>query len=160
MLWQKYHIKKKKLYRFIPIKSTFIFFSQEWGVIFSLFVFCCFNIKNSNSVIQDYLYSAFYDTVVAKQLYRKLSLYNSHLSVDSVIVFYNYTNINSKLVLNLNEFLSFAGLACYCEDVFFFFTKINAILYAYLKLFKVFPQVIKVWKTVNKFHPNVICLFI
>ncbi len=27
-------------------------------------------------------------------------------------------------------------------------------------VFQVFPQVIKVWKTVNKFHPNCICLLI
>ncbi len=29
-----------------------------------------------NNSIQDYLYCAFYDTIVAKQLYRKLSFYN------------------------------------------------------------------------------------
>ncbi len=34
-------------------------------------------------------------------------------------------------------------------------TKTNAIFYAYLKLFQVFPQLIKVWKKVNKFHPKV-----
>ncbi len=36
-------------------------------------VFVIFNLFNS---IQVYLYSAFYDTIVAKQIYRKLSFYN------------------------------------------------------------------------------------
>ncbi len=27
-------------------------------------------------------------------------------------------------------------------------------------MFHIFTQVIKVWKTVNKFHPNLICLLI
>ncbi len=33
-------------------------------------------------------------------------------------------------------------------------------LYLFKIVFQVFPQVIKVWKTVNKFHPNLICLLI
>ncbi len=32
--------------------------------------------------------------------------------------------------------------------------------YAYLKLFQVFPQLIKVWKKVNKFHPKVFVIFL
>ncbi len=35
--------------------------------------------------IQDYLYSAFYDTIVAKQLYRKLSFYNRCIYCRNVI---------------------------------------------------------------------------
>ncbi len=31
--------------------------------------------------------------------------------------------------------------------------------YAYLKLFHVFPQLIKVWKKVNKFHSKVFVIF-
>ncbi len=35
--------------------------------------------------IQDYLYSAFYDTIVAKQLYRKLSFYNRFIYCRNLI---------------------------------------------------------------------------
>ncbi len=45
--------------------------AQTWVGCFSL----CLWSKTFNS-IQVYLYNAFYDTIVAKQLYRKLSLYN------------------------------------------------------------------------------------
>ncbi len=38
--------------------------------------------------IQDYLYSAFYDTIVAKQLYRKLSFYNISIYCRNLIYFY------------------------------------------------------------------------
>ncbi len=38
------------------------------------------------------------------------------LSVDSVIVFFIYTIIYSKLVLNLNEFLSSAEHKCYFKE--------------------------------------------
>ncbi len=37
--------------------------------------------------IQDYLYSAFYDTIVAKQLYWKLSLYNRFIYCRNLIYF-------------------------------------------------------------------------
>ncbi len=35
--------------------------------------------------IQDYLHSAFYDTIVAKQLYRKLRFYNRFIYCRNVI---------------------------------------------------------------------------
>ncbi len=35
--------------------------------------------------IQDYLYSAFYDTIIAKQLYRKLSFYNRFIHCRNLI---------------------------------------------------------------------------
>ncbi len=34
------------------------------------------NVQNHRNSIQDYLYSAFHETIVAKQLYRKLRFYN------------------------------------------------------------------------------------
>ncbi len=52
--------KNKTLYRLIPIKVTeLLFFCQEYGVIFSGFVFCCFNIKNNDSVIVFYIIPSF-----------------------------------------------------------------------------------------------------
>ncbi len=32
--------------------------------------------NNNNNSIQDYLYSAFYNTIISKQLYRKLSFHD------------------------------------------------------------------------------------
>ncbi len=46
--------KDKTLYRLIPIKATvyiYIVFVKSREFFFSLFVFCYFNIKNTNSVI-------------------------------------------------------------------------------------------------------------
>ncbi len=39
--------------------------------------------------IQDYLYSAFHDTIVAKQLYRKLSFYNRFVYCRNLIYLTN-----------------------------------------------------------------------
>ncbi len=49
---------------------------------------CCFRVLGGyiqlNS-IEDYLYSALYDTIVAKQLYRKLSIYNRFIYCRNLI---------------------------------------------------------------------------
>ncbi len=42
--------------------------------------------------IQDYLYSAFYDTIVAKQLYRKSSFYNRFIYCRNLI-YLTYDNL-------------------------------------------------------------------
>ncbi len=54
--------------------------AQTWVGCFSL----CMWSKTFNS-IQVYLYSAFYDTIVAKQLYRKLSFYNMFIYCRNLI---------------------------------------------------------------------------
>ncbi len=46
---------------------------------------------NSSFSIQVYLYSAFYNTIVAKPLYRKLSLYNRFIYCRNLIYFNNGT---------------------------------------------------------------------
>ncbi len=43
------------------------------------------NDEDNNNSIQDYLYSAFYNTIVAKQLYRKLSFYNRFIYCRNVL---------------------------------------------------------------------------
>ncbi len=50
---------------------------------------------NTFNSTQDYLYSAFYGTIVAKQLYRKLSFYNRFIYCRNLIYLkvYRYTSI-------------------------------------------------------------------
>ncbi len=58
--------KDKTLYRLIPIKAIvyLYFFVKSREFFFSLFVFCCFNIKNKNSVIVFYIYTIIYSKLV------------------------------------------------------------------------------------------------
>ncbi len=57
--------------------------------------------------IQDYLYSAYYDTIVAKQLYRKLSFYNRFIYCRNLI-YLTYV----KIWLILYTVLSVSPLSC------------------------------------------------
>ncbi len=84
--------KNKTLYRLIPIKVTeLLFFCQEYGVIFSGFVFCCFNIKNNDMVqVQVSRAARMSFTIQTNQIYN--IIYSLNIMISKRLHLFKYIN--------------------------------------------------------------------
>ncbi len=87
-----------------------------------------FNLLNKFDSIQDYLYSAFHDKIVAKQLYRKLSFYNRFMYCRNLI-YLTYWKKKKKIIL-----YTVWGLAS--SEVLWGFGIISSHVFGHLRSFK------------------------